>query len=141
MTALRSFLFGTGETSRAIDLGLLVLRVGLGLPMALAHGLGKIPPSAGFVEGTAEMGFPAPLFFAWAAGISEFLGGLCLAFGLGTRPAALMISITMFVAAFVRHAADPFAQKEKAIVFLVGALALLLAGGGRYALDRYFRAD
>ena len=141
MTALRSFLFGTGETSRAIDLGLLVLRVGLGLPMALAHGLGKIPPSAGFVEGTAEMGFPAPLFFAWAAGISEFLGGLCLAFGLGTRPAALMISITMFVAAFVRHAADPFAQKEKAIVSLVGALALLLAGGGRYALDRYFRAD
>ena len=134
---LRSFLFGTGDTSRATDLGLLVLRLGIGLPLALAHGLGKVPPSAGFIDGTAEMGFPLPALFAWAAALSEFLGGLLIAVGLATRPAAFFVACTMGVAAFVRHGGDSFGDKEKAILFLVGALALLLAGAGRYAVDAW----
>lgn len=137
MTA-RSLVFGSGDTSPATDLGLLVLRLGAGLTLAFAHGLGKLPPSAGFVEGTAEMGFPVPTLFAWAAALSEFAGGLLVAVGLLTRPAALFVVITMAVAAFVRHAGDPFSDVERALLFLVAFLAILLAGAGRYAVDRFF---
>ncbi len=128
-------MFGSGDTSRATDLGLLVLRLGFGLTLAFAHGLGKIPPSDGFIEGTAGMGFPLPVLFAWAAALSEFLGGLLIAVGLATRPAAVFVGITMAVAAFVRHGADPFGDKEMALLYLFAALALALAGAGRFSLD------
>ena len=136
---LRRLVFGSGDTSTATDVGLLLLRLGFGLTMAFAHGLGKIPPSAGFVEGTAAMGFPLPALFAWAAALSEFVGGLLIAVGLATRPAAVLLATTMAVAAFVRHGADPFADKEMALLYLFASLALAAAGAGRYALDRAFR--
>ncbi len=133
---LRSALFGSGSTSRATDLGLLILRLGAGVSLAFAHGLDKLPPSPGFVEGTAAMGFPLPLVFAWAAALSEFGGGLLLALGLATRPAAFFVACTMAVAFFVRHSADPFMGAEKAFLYLVAALALIATGAGRYAFDR-----
>jgi putative oxidoreductase len=133
--SLRSFLFGPGDTSPATDLGVLVLRLGVGLSLAFAHGLGKIPPSPGLIDGTAEMGFPLPLLFAWAAALSEFVGGLLLVIGLATRPAAFFVACTMAVAFFVRHDAN-FGEGEKAFLILVAALALLLIGAGRYAIDR-----
>ncbi len=133
---VRSLLFGSGDTSRATDLGLLVLRLGFGLTLAFAHGLGKIPPSDGFVGATAAMGFPLPVVFAWAAALSEFLGGLLIAVGLATRPAAVFVGITMMVAAFVQHGADPFGDKEMALLYLFAAVALALAGAGRLSLDR-----
>lgn len=136
---LRTFFVGSGETSIATDIGLLILRLGAGLPLALAHGTGKIPPSAGFVDGVSGMGFPAPVFFAWAAGLSELVGGLLLALGLATRPAAFFVACTMAVAFFVRHGADPFASAEKSLLFLICALALLAAGSGKYAVDAVFR--
>ena len=131
---LRSILFGTGATSRATDLGLLVLRLGLGLTLAFGHGLGKLPPSAGFIEATAEMGFPLPTFFAWAAALSEFAGGLLLAVGLATRPAAFLVACTMATAFFLAHGGI-VGEGEKALLYLVGAVALMLTGAGRFALD------
>jgi putative oxidoreductase len=134
---------GDGGGSRVADAGLLLVRLFAGLALAFAHGAGKMPPSERFAAGVAELGFPAPEVFAWAAGLSEFLGGLLLAIGLLTRPAALAIAFTMGVAAFGRHAADPFADKEKALLFLAVALMFLLVGSGRYGLDRliYRRRD
>ena len=113
------------------------MRLFAGLSMALAHGLGKLPPSERFVEGVAKLGFPAPAFFAWAAGLSEFLGGLLLAIGLFTRPAAAMILITMLVAGLHRHAQDPFKDKEKAFLYAAIALACLGLGAGRASLDHF----
>lgn len=131
---------GAAIESASANAGLAVLRVFTGLSMALAHGLGKVPPSAGFVEATANMGFPLPALFAWTAGLSEFAGGLLVALGLGTRPAAFFVGCTMAVAAFVRHAGDPFASQEKALLFLAIAVAFALAGGGKYSLDGWLRA-
>jgi putative oxidoreductase len=121
--------------SRAVDLGLLLLRVFMGLALAFAHGLNKLPPTERFVAGVVEMGFPAPLFFAWASGITEFGGGLLLALGLLTRPAALLIAVNMLVAAFLRQAGDPFKERELAYFYLAAALLYLVAGPGRLSLD------
>ena len=118
-----------------VDVGLLVLRVFAGVSLALAHGLGKLPPSDRFLRGVAEMGFPAPTLFGWAAALSEFAGGLLLAAGLLTRPAAVLIAITMGVAAFVRQAGDPFGERELALLYGAVALLFACAGAGRLSLD------
>ena len=121
--------------SRATDFGLMLLRIFAGLSLAFAHGIGKIPASGKFIRGVDKLGFPLPEVFAWGAGISEFLGGILLALGLFTRPSAVFIAITMSVAAFLRHANDPFGSKEKALLYLGVAIMFLIAGPGRYSID------
>lgn len=132
---------GTGLDSRLplTDLGLLVLRVFTGLGLAFAHGINKMPPSERFIGGVIEMGFPLPIAFAWAAGLSEFIGGFLLAIGLLTRPAAFFILTTMFVAAFIRQAGDPFGERELALLYGAVAVLFLFAGSGRFGLDTWLR--
>lgn len=117
------------------DAGLLWLRVLTGVAIAY-HGYGKV--FGGYmekmIEGVTAMGFPSPVFFAWAAALSEFAGGILLVLGLFTRLAALFILITMGVAAFVALAKEPFAGKELALAFFVNAGALFIMGGGKYKL-------
>jgi putative oxidoreductase len=86
------------------------------------------------------MGFPLPALFAWAAALSESLGGLLLAVGLLTRPAAFFILVTMFVAAFIRQAGDPFLERELALLYGAVAIQFLLVGSGRFGLDAFFRS-
>ena len=56
-----------------------------------------------------------------------------------TRPAAFFVSATMIVAAFVRHADDPFGSAEKAYLYLVIGLVYLVLGSGRLSLDQVIR--
>lgn len=132
---MRKLLFGTTINAKPTDAGLLALRIFTGLALALAHGLGKLPPSPRFIEGVANMGFPLPVVFAWAAALAESLGGVLLALGLATRPTAVLIAATMATAGFIRHAADPFSTQEKAFLFGMVALLFVLAGAGRYSID------
>lgn len=125
--------------SLTTEIAFTTLRVFTGLALALAHGIGKLPPSPGFIEGVSKMGFPAPEVFAWLAGCSEFGGGLLLAMGLMTRPAALFILPTMFTAAFIRNAGESFGHKEKAILFGVVVLTYLIIGAGRFSVDALLR--
>lgn len=134
----RSLLFGSGDTSRATDVGLLILRLGFGLTLAFAHGLGKIPPSQGFIDGAvAGMGLPAPTLFAWLAALSEFVGGLLIAVGLLTRPAAVFVAMTMAVAFLVAHGGALTGDNsgEMAFLYLVASVALAFTGAGRLSLD------
>ena len=121
---------------KGLAAGLFWLRVLTGLGMAY-HGWGKVFGGRmdRFAEGVAALGFPLPGFFAWAAALSELVGGICLTLGLATRPAALLVFTTMAVAAFVRHAPDPFSRKELALAYWTAAGALLLTGGGAWSLD------
>ena len=124
------------------SIGVTQLRIIAGLSMA-THGYGKIFGGGmqGFTAGVAKLGFPAPEFFAWIAALSELVGGVCLALGLGTRISSLMIAGTMFVAVFIRHGADPFGKKELALLYLAVMIFFLLAGGGRWALDSLLSRD
>ena len=118
-------------TTRLTDVGLLWLRLLMGLGIA-SHGYQKLfgGMMAGFTQGVAQMGFPAPQVFAWAAALSEFAGGLCLALGLGTRVAAGFVFLTMTTAVFVHHAADPFHVKELALAYWTMAGVLIFTGPG-----------
>jgi len=126
--------------SSAVSFGLLWLRVLAGLGIA-SHGWQKIAGGfmPKFIAGVAAMGFPMPEVFAWAAALSELVGGMLLVLGLGTRVAALSVFVTMSVAAFIRHAADPMKVKELAFAYWAISGALLLMGGGRYSLGALVR--
>ena len=139
MRDYRSFFIGGTARSRQTDIALLLLRVFAGLALALGHGVGKVPPADGFVQMVGGMGFPAPLFWAWASGIAELVGGIAVAVGLFTRPAALLIVINHTVAAFIAHAGEAFAAREKALLFLGIAVLFLIVGSGRYTIDAILR--
>ena len=147
-------------SARFEDLSAFVLRLA-GLGLAFFHGLGKVQALASggggrFIESVASMGFPLPAVFAWAAAASEFVGGLCVAFGIRTRVAAAFAAITMLVAAFGQHRThwqvlhllrvdtEPEAVRaawgspEKALLYAAIFIALVGLGGGRYSLDRLF---
>ena len=136
---LKKILFG-GESGLSFqaNAGLALLRIFTGAALMLAHGTGKLPPG-GLVEKAGEIGFPVPVVFAWAASLSEFLGGGLLAIGLFTRPASFFIACTMLTALLGVHYHDPFGTQEKAFLYLFIALAFLFAGGGDWSIDRYLR--
>ena len=119
--------------------GLALLRIFTGIALAFGHGLGKMPPSERFIEGVSKLGFPAPGLFAWAAGLSEFAGGVALALGLFTRVSGFFIAVTMFVAAFLQHMNDGFERQEKALLFLFIAILFLATGSGSWGADAFIR--
>ena len=136
---MKKLLFSGTENALSTDLMLAVFRIFAGLSMAFGHGIKKVPPSEGFVEHVGDMGFPSPEFFAYAAGFSEFGGALLLALGLFTRPAAFFVGITMFVAAFINHAGDPFGNVEKAYLYFAIAVVYMVIGSGKFSLDSWIR--
>jgi putative oxidoreductase len=118
------------------DIGILILRVGVGGCMLLGHGWGKL---TGFADLAGR--FPDPLGVGSTASLvlaifAEVVCALLLVVGLGTRFAAVPLVVTMLVAAGIVHAGDPWAKKELALVYAVPLLALVLTGGGRFALER-----
>jgi putative oxidoreductase len=135
---MKDFLFGGARLNSAVaDFGLFVLRAFAGTSLALAHGLGKLPPTEGFMKGVTALGLPPQA--AWLSGFAEFFCGLLLAIGLGTRPAAMIIATNMSVAAFRQHATDPYLRAELAYLYLAVAAMFVLVGAGRFSADRVIK--
>ena len=137
---LKRLLFG-GETGLSLpaNAGLTLLRIFAGVSLLMSHGMGKIPPSEGFVNATANIGFPTPVAFTWAAALSESLGGAFLALGLFTRVSSFFILCVMATALLGVHRHDPFGKQELAFLYFFIAIAHLLMGAGDWSLDRFLR--
>ena len=99
------------NSSKQIDIALLVLRITFGATMLLFHGWGKITggPETWERVGMAMQNLGIsfmPTVWGFAAAFSETVGSILLAFGLLTRPAAALLASTMVVAA-IRHLSLP----------------------------------
>ena len=119
----------------SLDLGLLILRF-FSFGFMLTHGWPKFQK---IVVGNFEFGEPVGLGSGLSLGLAVFAEFVCAIFimlGLFTRAALLFNVITMLIAAFVVHAADPFKSKEMALLYLVISVTLIFTGPGKYALDK-----
>ena len=123
------------STRGSIDKGLLVLRVGFGLTLAFGHGVNKLFSLGKFMRSVERHGFPLPEVMAPLAMLSELAGGILLALGLATRPAATFVIATMLGAAFMAHANDPFSKKELALAYALVAFVLFVTGPGKHSVD------
>lgn len=128
-------LFSGARRWLSVDAGLLVLRVGFGLSLALAHGLPKLLDLSSFIASVEKRGIPFAELSAPFAALSEFVGGLLLALGWFTRPAALAILSTMLVVLLHVHLHDPFKKQELGLAYALVALAVLAMGPGRFSVD------
>ena len=117
------------------DVGLLVVRVGAGGMMLIAHG---VPKLAKFGDDPLRFADPLGIGVHATLGLAVFSEALCalaLVVGLLTRLAAIPLVVTMAVAAFVVHAGDPFGERELALVYALPFVLLVFTGPGRYSLD------
>jgi putative oxidoreductase len=119
-----------------LDFGLLWLRVLVGAGL-MYHGwmkLTEVGVDVFAAKAVEPMGLPVPILFAWLAVLSELVGGFFLALGLWTRFAAIAAGAVVGTAAFNAHAADPFAKKELALLYLTVVVAIFIIGPGRFAV-------
>jgi putative oxidoreductase len=127
-----------------MDIGILLLRLALGLPLA-AHGAQKVfgwfggygPDATGqFME---TLGFRPGRRHAIAAGSVEIAGGVLLALGFLTPLGAALIASVMVVAAATVHARNGFFITSNGFEFnfVLGAAALSVAftGPGAVSID------
>ena len=126
------------QTSRSLDMGLLILRVATG-GLMLVHGVQKV---TGF-SAMSEV-FPDPLGVGSTTSLLLAIGAevgcsLLLMAGLITRIALLPLINTMVVAAFLVHAEDPWKVKELAVLYLAIFVGLLATGPGQYSVDAWWR--
>lgn len=123
------------DSQIALTAGLLFLRIATGGMMLFAHGIGKLMH---FQEKVQV--FPDPIGLGSAASLSlavfaEVFCSIAVMLGIATRLTAVPLVITMFVAAFIVHADDPWHKTEFALLYLVPFLTLVFTGAGRWSLD------
>jgi putative oxidoreductase len=125
----------------AYDVGLLILRLVLGLTLA-AHGYnkffggGRIPGTARWFE---SIGMKYGTFQAVVAASTEISAGLGLAAGLLTPIPAAGIVALMFVAAWTVHRNNGFFIVKEGweynLILATAAVAVATTGPGQYSLD------
>jgi len=126
---------------RTHDLGLLLLRVGIGV-MFTIHGYPKL---IGGPEKWAEIGgvmkmfgiSSSPVTWGFLAAFSEAIGGQLLALGLFFRWACILLLSTMIVATAMHlMSGDEFNAYSHSLESAFLFLGLLFAGPGKYSADQ-----
>jgi putative oxidoreductase len=109
------------------------------------HGMWKLFGITGgtkerMIEFFASIGLEPAALLVNAVGLVEFAGGILIALGLLTRPAAVAATVTTATAALYFHLPLGFYVEEGGVEFsaLWAVILLMIAvrGGGRISLDR-----
>lgn len=124
------------------DLGLLILRIGVGLDFFFLHGWGKLvggPDSWTLYGGSMErFGIHfMPTFWGFMAAFSETIGGLFFAAGFLFVPVCFLLASTMLVAFtgdVARRGLGGGSHAGKALVLFA---SMGLIGPGKYSLDAW----
>jgi len=117
--------------------GIMLVPHGAQKLFGLFGGSGLSATAEGFEQ---HLGLSPGLLWAGLTGGTEFFGGLLLAVGLLTRPAAVGVVILMAVAVIHVHLPNGFFWSNGGVEYplLWGLIALAIAfrGGGEMSLDR-----
>lgn len=122
------------------DLAILIMRLGFG-GLMLPHGYRKLMM---LIENWGEIQFGdpigiGPVFSLILAVFAEVVCSIIIIIGFKTKLFIIPLIVTMFVAAFVVHGADPLAKKEMALLYFFGFIAIALLGSGKYSVDGYLK--
>lgn len=122
----------------------LVLRVVIGA-LFIWHGIDKFDGGIDMVEGAfSSWGVPAPALTAPLTAVIELLAGVALVLGIGTRIAAMLLSVVMIGALIyvkqdlgVISSGSEFVPPgaELDLALLAGLVALIVIGPGRVSID------
>jgi len=133
---------GHDVKAAAVDIGLLVLRLGIAGLMFAQHGWARLGRAFSyavlgdewpFTNLVAGLGFPMAGMFAVASALSESIGAALVGIGLLARCAAAFLALDMTVALYNEiSGGDPI---ELPALYFIATLTLLITGPGRYALD------
>jgi putative oxidoreductase len=117
-------------------LGLLMLRLVLAL-IFFTHGYPKLAHGGAGMQGFfVQHGLPG--YFVYVSGVLEVFGGMLLALGLFTRPAAFLLAIEMGVAIWKVHSSGGYLavhNYEFPLALLAGSFALATVGAGMLSID------
>lgn len=123
------------------DLGLLFLRLGLGV-MMIFHGWPKLAGGLHKWEDVGEaMGVLGihflPGMWGFFAAVAETLGGLLVALGAAFRPATILLTCNFIVAtAMVYQTKGAFIDWSRPAEMLILFFSLIFIGAGKYSVDR-----
>ncbi|MEO7978288.1 DoxX family protein [Flavobacterium sp.] len=128
------------------DLGLLILRVTIGVLMLL-HGIPKLSAGLDFIKSMlVEKGLPG--FIAYGVLIGEILAPLVILIGFRTRIAAAVYAFNCLVAILLVHSSELFSMGEHGGwaleligLYFFGSLALFFTGGGNIAISKNNKWD
>jgi putative oxidoreductase len=124
---------------RNVNLGLLLLRIGIG-SMFIFHGWPKLQ---GGPAGWERLGHSMEyvgisflhIFWGFMAMVAEVFGGICLIAGIGVRVSSAFMLFTMLIAAIANLTMGYGLEGIVEIIEVSSALfMLLIAGGGRFTL-------
>ena len=127
------------------DLGILTMRIGVGLIFIFVHGLGKISGGPELWEklGGSMSNFGitfAPTFWGFMSAFTEFFVPMFIIIGFLYRPATLLLTINMIVAVtshFMRL--DPWSKIAYPLLLVILFFSMFLIGPGRYSIDDYLK--
>ncbi|WP_133946057.1 DoxX family protein [Epilithonimonas xixisoli] len=117
---------------------ILVIRLFVGISM-LTHALPKLEKliANDNIEFMNFLGLGSAISLVLVV-FAEFLCSVFIILGFFTRLATIPLMITMLVAFFVVHGADPYTVKELSLMYFFFYLAILVLGSGKYSLDWLF---
>jgi|TARA_R110000822_G_scaffold159476_24_gene299507 putative oxidoreductase len=121
----------------------LLLRLTVGI-LILLHGAAKIihPETLEFIsQNLSDIGLPP--FLAYAVYLGEIVAPLMIIFGYYARVGGLLVVFTMVFAILLVHSGQLFQLTshggwalELQGLYLIGGLAIMLLGSGRYAIRK-----
>lgn len=113
-----------------------LLRVVAGL-LLVTHGYGKIVNPFGAAGMVESLGFYPGVFWSPLLAATEFFGGILVAIGLFTRPAAFAAAIVLLVTVYFHGIvkAEGLGGAEKSILWTAIFLFFAIRGGNRHSLD------
>jgi putative oxidoreductase len=127
-------LLSTSYSAGVFNFAMLILRVGMGSLM-LSHGYDKLVHFARFESKFINfLGMGSTLSLSLVI-FAEFFCALFLIVGLFTRLVAIPIVFALIIALWKSHHFDFFGAGEKAALFLIGFITILLLGPGKASVD------
>jgi putative oxidoreductase len=101
------------------------------------HGSGKIVNPFGAAEMVEGLGFYPGVFWSPLLAVTEFFGGILIALGLVTRPAAFAGMIVLLVTVWFHWVTmgQGFSGAEKSLLWAAILAFFVVRGGNRHSID------